>query len=144
MRRWFIFVFFTSISFAGFSQVYLDPDASTDARVDDLISRMTLEEKIGQMTQAERGGIEESGYDDIEDYFIGSVLSGGGSSPSPNTPEAWIDLYNTMQERALSTRLGIPILYGIDAVHGHNNLVDAVIFPHNIGLGCTRNPELVE
>jgi beta-glucosidase len=144
MKKLIILFLLISLPFAGFSQTYLDPDAPVDERVEDLLSRMTLEEKIGQMTQAEKGGVESSGLNDIEDYYLGSVLSGGGSVPYPNTPESWVDLYNSMQNRALSTRLGIPILYGIDAVHGHNNLKDAVIFPHNIGLGCTRNPELVK
>lgn len=132
------------ISLTGFAQTYLDPDAPVDKRVEDLLSSMTLEEKIGQMTQAERGAVVSSDLNDIDDYYLGSVLSGGGSAPSPNTPESWVEMYNSMQNKALSTRLGIPILYGIDAVHGHNNLMNAVIFPHNIGLGCTRNPDLVE
>ena len=124
------------------AQTYLDPDAPVDERVDDLLSRMTLEEKVGQMVQAERGSISGA-LQHIEEYYIGSVLSGGGSVPSPNTTASWVEMYNNMQSRAMSTRLGIPLIYGIDAVHGHNNLKDAVIFPHNIGLGCTRNPELV-
>lgn len=125
------------------AQVYLDQEATIDERVEDLLSRMTLQEKIGQMTQAERGAVEKSGYEDIKTHFLGSVLSGGGSVPNPNTPDAWVDMVNAMQEKAVSTRLGIPLLYGVDAVHGHNNLVNAVIFPHNIGLGSTRNPDLV-
>ncbi len=114
-----------------------------EQRADSLLALMTLEEKIGQMTQAERGTVLSSGLEDIKTYFLGSVLSGGGSVPVPNTVNNWVDLYNGMQDKAAETRLGIPILYGIDAVHGHNNLFGAVIFPHNIGLGCTRNPELI-
>lgn len=124
------------------AQTYLDPDAPVDERVDDLLSRMTLDEKVGQMVQAERGSISGA-LQHIQEYYIGSVLSGGGSVPSPNTTASWVEMYNNMQSRAMSTRLGIPLIYGTDAVHGHNNLKDAVIFPHNIGLGCTRNPELV-
>ncbi|HKK10858.1 MAG TPA: glycoside hydrolase family 3 N-terminal domain-containing protein, partial [Bacteroidales bacterium] len=124
------------------AQTYLDPDAPVEERVEDLLSRMTLEEKVGQMVQAERGSISGA-LQHIEEFYIGSVLSGGGSVPSPNNTASWVEMYNNMQSRAMSTRLGIPLIYGIDAVHGHNNLKDAVIFPHNIGLGCTRNPELV-
>jgi len=133
-----------TLTLSSYGQLYLDPNASIEDRVDDLLSQMTLPEKIGQMTQAERGSVEASGLWDIQQYFLGSVLSGGGSVPNPNTPESWVAMYNNMQSKALSTRLGIPIIYGVDAVHGHNNLKDAVIFPHNIGLGCTRNPDLVQ
>jgi beta-glucosidase len=80
---------------------------------------------------------------DIETYLIGSVLSGGGSGPAVNKVEAWADMVDGFQSQAIKTRLKIPILYGIDAVHGHNNVNGAVVFPHNIGLGVTRNPELV-
>ncbi|MFC6681399.1 glycoside hydrolase family 3 N-terminal domain-containing protein [Nonomuraea ferruginea] len=80
---------------------------------------------------------------DVTAYRLGSVLSGGGSAPSPNTPAAWADMYDRFQNAALATPLGIPILYGVDAVHGHNNVHGATIFPHNIGLGATRDPALV-
>lgn len=103
---------------------------------------MTLDEKIGQMTQAERGMLES--LNDISYYSLGSLLSGGGSSPSPNTQQAWADMYDEYQEIALQSRLGIPLIYGVDAVHGHNNVYGAVIFPHNIGLGCTWNGDLVK
>jgi beta-glucosidase len=122
--------------------VYRDPTASTDARVADLLSRLTLDEKLGQMTQAEREALLD--IQDIATYNLGSILSGGGSTPTPNQPEAWADMVDEYQEQALSTRLGIPLIYGIDAVHGHGNVRGAVIFPHNIGLGATRNPELIE
>jgi beta-glucosidase len=122
--------------------LYQDPTAPIDDRVADLLSRMSLDEKIGQMTQVDRVALRKSQH--IATYHLGSILSGGGSTPSPNTPEAWADMYDSYQEQALSTRLGIPLIYGVDAVHGHNNVKGAVIFPHNIGLGATRNPELVE
>ncbi len=122
--------------------LYLDPAAPIDDRVTDLLARMSLEEKIGQMTLAERDALKN--VEDIAAYHLGALLSGGGSTPSPNTPKSWADMYDGYQEQALSTRLGIPLLYGADAVHGHNNVKGAVIFPHNIGLGATRNPELVE
>ena len=109
--------------------------------IEALISSMTLDEKIGQMTQAERYSATP---DDVRDYYLGSILSGGGSHPTSNTPTGWADMHDDYQNAALSTRLGIPILYGIDAVHGHNNVVGATIFPHNIGLGATRDPNLIE
>ncbi len=109
--------------------------------MEDLLSRMTLAEKIGQMTQVEKGSIKPA---DVTKYFIGSVLSGGGGSPAENTPAAWARMVDGYQKAALDTRLGIPILYGVDAVHGHNNLKGAVIFPHNIGLGAANDPALVE
>jgi beta-glucosidase len=104
---------------------------------------MTLEEKIGQMTQPELSALGD--LTDIARYFVGSVLSGGNSDPAEgNSLQAWRDAYDRCQQQALSTRLKIPLLYGIDAVHGHNNVTGAVIFPHNIGLGCTRDEALVE
>ncbi|MDC2984522.1 glycoside hydrolase family 3 protein [Candidatus Marinimicrobia bacterium] len=124
-----------------------------DHKVDSLVSIMTLEEKIGQMTQVEMRFIEPQ---DIKDLHIGSLLSGGGGTPnlstiskkmdSPleNNPESWVKMYNAYQDYALDTRLGIPLIYGIDAVHGHNNVYGATIFPHNIGLGCTFDTNLVE
>jgi beta-glucosidase len=102
---------------------------------------MTLEEKIGQMTQAEQDALKSS--DEVAQLALGSILNGGNSDPPTNSLKDWTDLYDRLQAAALKSRLGIPLLYGVDAVHGHNNVLGAVIFPHNIGLGCTRNPELV-
>jgi beta-glucosidase len=121
---------------------YQDPGQPVEARVADLLSRMTLDEKIGQMTLAEQSAISDPR--DIATYGLGGILSGGGSAPTPNTPSAWADMVDGFQRAALSSRLGIPIIYGVDAVHGHNNVVGATIFPHNIGLGATRNPALVQ
>ncbi|MFF3503046.1 glycoside hydrolase family 3 N-terminal domain-containing protein [Streptomyces sp. NPDC003247] len=120
---------------------YLDERLPVRKRVADLLSRMTLAEKAGQMTQAERGALTAAG--DIAAYDLGSLLSGGGSTPTPNTPEAWAKMIDTFQLRAQATRLQIPLIYGVDAVHGHNNLVGATVLPHNIGLGATRDPDLV-
>ena len=117
--------------------------SSYDAKVNVLLARMSLEEKIGQMTQAEQEALKDE--NDIQKYFLGSLLSGGSSDPKAgNSLTAWTDLYDGYQTHALKTALAIPLLYGVDAVHGHNNVLGAVIFPHNIGLGCTRNPKLVE
>lgn len=104
------------------------------------VASMTIEEKAGQMIQAERGGIQLS---EIKTYNIGSILSGGGSAPSDNSPEGWVTMINRMEKVSRASTSGIPILYGIDAVHGHNNVENAVIFPHNIGLGAANNPELM-
>jgi beta-glucosidase len=114
-----------------------------DAKAKELLSRMTLEEKVGQMMQVNQASLHD--VSDIEKLFLGSVLSGGSSDPkSGNGLKDWTDHYDSLQSRSQNTRLRIPLLYGIDAVHGHSNVLGAVIFPHNIGLGCTRNPSLVE
>lgn len=119
------------------------PFSSYDKQAKELLAKMTLDEKIGQMIQAENTSLKDP--NDVQKYFLGSILSGGSSDPAAgNSLEAWTNMYEDLQKRAMATRLGIPILYGIDAVHGHNNVLGAVIFPHNIGLGCTRNPKLVE
>jgi beta-glucosidase len=108
-----------------------------------LLARMTLDEKLGQMTQGDHAALDRRPQD-VRDLALGSVLSGGDSPPISNTPSGWADLHDRYQTLALSTRLGIPLLYGVDAVHGFNGLRDATIFPHNIGLGATRDPALVE
>ncbi|GAA1415946.1 glycoside hydrolase family 3 N-terminal domain-containing protein [Catellatospora coxensis] len=120
---------------------YQDPALPVATRVADLLSRMTLDEKLGQMTQAERASVTGG---DITQYRLGSVLSGGGSAPASNNPTSWADLTDGFQNAASATPLKIPLLYGADAVHGHNNVVGATIFPHNIGLGATRDPALVQ
>jgi beta-glucosidase len=122
---------------------YLDPSVPIPDRVHDLLRRMTLAEKVGQMTQAERAQVDEDPTQ-ITDLNLGSLLSGGGSTPETNEPEAWADMVDRYQSYALKTRLGIPLLYGIDSVHGHGNLYGATLIPHNVGLGSTRDPELVE
>ena len=117
--------------------------ASYDPQARELLGQMTLEEKVGQMTQAEQDALKEPS--DVQTYFLGSLLSGGSSDPKAgNSLNAWTDLYDRVQTLSLKTRLGVPILYGIDAVHGHSNVLGATVFPHNIGLGCTRNASLVE
>jgi len=116
---------------------------SFDRQAQELLSGMTLDEKIGQMIQTDYVNLED--FADIEEYFLGSLLFAGSSDPEEgNSLKAWTDAYDKCQKRAINTRLGIPLIFGTDAVHGHSNVLGAVIFPHNIGLGCTNNPELVE
>ena len=116
--------------------------SSIDGEVSNLVSSMTIEEKIGQMTQVDYRYLADKS--EIKKYFLGSILSGGGSTPPTNHPSSWVDLYNSFQEEALKTRLKIPLIYGIDAVHGHNNVLGATMFPHNIGLGCANDKELIK
>ena len=94
------------------------------------------------MTQTERLQVDANASP-IRTWKLGSILSGGGSVPDPNEPEAWADMVDRFQEAAMQTRLHIPILYGIDTVHGDGNMLGATVFPHNIGLGATRDPALV-
>jgi len=108
--------------------------------IPDLLKKMSLEDKVGQMTQAARDYLTPG---DITKYRLGSVLSGGGSVPTINSVEGWRTMVGGFQKEALATPLGIPMIYGVDAVHGHNNLRDATIFPHNIGLGASRDEDLV-
>lgn len=113
-----------------------------DKKVEALLSQMTLDEKIGQMTQVDMNAVKDK--NDIQKYFFGSMLSGGNSDPADISAKGWANAYDDFQSYALKTRLKIPLIYGIDAVHGHDNVNGAVIFPHNIGLGASRNPKLVE
>ena len=125
------------------------PDVMTDpatlAFVEDLMSRMTVEEKVGQVIQADIGSISPA---DLAAYPLGSILAGGNSAPGGDErapAQAWVDLARTFRAAA-AARPGarIPLMFGIDAVHGHNNVVGATLFPHNIGLGAARNPDLIE
>jgi beta-glucosidase len=150
MKAWpTTFGVFASVSLAGVlvsSSAAAPPGAgklsARDAEAKALLGSMTLEEKVGQMTQPEQDRLSAS---DIQTYSFGSVLSGGNSDPKAgNSLLAWTDMYDALQKQALQTRLKIPILFGVDAVHGHNNVLGAVVFPHNIGLGATRDAKLVE
>lgn len=112
-----------------------------EERVNVLLGEMTLSEKVGQMTQVEKNSITP---EEVSKYGIGSVVSGGGGNPTPNTPQTWAHMVRPFQEAALQSAKGIPLLYGADAVHGHSNVVGASIFPHNIGLGAARDVELMK
>lgn len=119
------------------------PLTAYDAPAKKLLATLSLEEKIGQMTQPDQKFLKS--IDDIEKYHLGSLLSGGDSDPKAgNSLGAWTEMYERYQKRALAAKPRIPLLYGVDSVHGMNNVLGAVVFPHNIGLGCTRNAKLVE
>lgn len=122
--------------------VYMDSSKDIEERIDALMAQMTLEEKVAQMVQPEQDDI---GLSEIKRYGVGSVLSGGGSAPAiGNSAENWQKNVNDMKQAALDSRLGIPLLYGVDAVHGHNNVDSATIFPHNIGLGAANDEDLMK
>jgi beta-glucosidase len=121
---------------------YQDASLPIEDRVNDLLSRMTPAEKIGQLALVDKSKISQP--EDIARYGIGALLSGGGSKPPENTPRAWLDMVNGFQDQAQTTRLRIPLLYGVDANHGHANVFGATVFPHAIGLGATDDPELVK
>lgn len=121
--------------------LYRDETKSVEERVEDLLGRMTINEKIGQMALVEKNSLLLK--TDIASFGLGGLLSGGGGGPSTNDPEAWFAMVNGFQHTAQSTRLGIPLLYGVDAVHGHSNVYGATIFPHAIGLGASGDEDLV-
>lgn len=138
-------------------ELYQDATQPTELRVADLLAQMTPEEKVGQMTlinlsrlmgsgEWDRGPLNEAWLKTVlDEHQVGALLSGGGAAPLPNTPQSWAETTNDLQAYTLEhSRLGIPLLYGIDAVHGHNNVLGATIYPHNLGLGASWNPELVE
>lgn len=112
-------------------------------RVQRLLTSMTLEEKVGQMTQADYDALKGR-YDDITTYSLGSVLWGGNTELPDVTAANWRRVSGELQELASRSRLRIPLVLGIDAVHGHNNVTNAVIMPHNVGLGASRNAAVVE
>ncbi|HET8542351.1 MAG TPA: glycoside hydrolase family 3 N-terminal domain-containing protein [Anaeromyxobacter sp.] len=115
---------------------------SIASRVAELLGRMTLDEKLGQMTLIDKQFLATES--DIATYGLGGLCSGGGSPPATNTPAGWADMVDGFQRAALSSRLAIPILYGADAVHGHGDVYGATVFPHNVGLGAARDPQLVQ
>ena len=121
---------------------YRNPALPTEQRIDDLLARMTLDEKIGQMALVEKNSIKNTA--DIAAYGLGAVLSGAGGKPDNNTPLGWKQMVAGYSAAAQGSRLGIPILYGADANHGNGNVPGATIFPHAIGLGAANDPALTE
>lgn len=121
---------------------YQNPNLPIEDRVNDLMARMDNADKIGQMALVEKNSIHN--LDDIAKYGLGALLSGGGQKPDDNTPAGWLEMVNNFQAQTKKTCLQIPLLYGVDANHGHGNVPGATIFPHFIGLGATQNAELVE
>ena len=125
----------------------LAEDPAIEKRIDELMAKMTVEEKVGQIVQ---GDIASLTPDDVRKYRLGSVLAGGNSDPGGKydaTPAQWLALADAFYEASMDTGKGgqaIPILFGIDAIHGQSNIVGATLFPHNIGLGATRNPDLMQ
>lgn len=134
-----IFIF---VAFCLININCVNENVTKESFIKNILDKMTLEEKVGQMTQVDKRMLDSD--EDIATYFLGSILSGGGAVPKDNTPKGWVKMVNDYQDQALSTRLKIPLIYGIDAVHGHNNVVGATTFPQNIGLGCTNDPDLIK
>jgi beta-glucosidase len=137
-----VVVVFAVVVMASASPLIGKLDPVVEARIAALLKDMPLEEKIGQMTQSERLYTTPA---DVKKFFLGSVLSGGGSWPSTgNTPQDWADMVDAYQAAALAASpRKIPFIYGQDGVHGVNNVYGAVVFPHQVGLGATRDPELL-
>ena len=122
------------------------PNAAVEAHVRSIVAGMTLEQKVGQMTQADIRSITP---DDVRRYYIGSILNGGGAWPSMNmhsSVEDWLKLSDAFTKASMSTdmKVKVPVIWGTDAVHGHNNVYGATLFPHNIGLGAAHDPALIE
>ena len=122
--------------------LYKQRDQPIEARLNDLMVRMSLEEKIGQMALVDKNSLSD--YQDVAQYGLGAVLSGAGAKPENNTPEGWLDMVSEIKDQTNNSRLAIPLLFGVDANHGHGNVPGATIFPHNIGLGASSSEELVK
>ena len=123
-----------------------DSAEAIELRITAIIEKMTVEQKVGQMVQPE---IQEITYEDVKKYHIGSILNGGGSFPDEEksaSVDDWLEMADQYYKASTDTSnggTGIPLIWGTDAVHGHNNVYGATLFPHNIGLGATHNPSLV-
>lgn len=139
----FLFMFMRQITSPSIpdNPLYLDTSFSVSTRVDNLLSLMTLDEKIGQMALVEKNSIKK--LSDVSQYGLGGILSGFGGRPKDNTPLGWKQMVENFSKESYSSRLEIPILYGVDAIHGHSNVPGATVFPHFIGLGASGNQTLV-
>lgn len=122
-------------------------DPAVETRVDEILAKLTLEQKVGQVIQGDSGSVTP---EDVKKYRLGSVLSGGNSAPGPKAyadADTWLeaaDAYFAASVDPEGVEIAVPVIWGIDAVHGHANLTGAVVFPHNIGLGAANNPDLIE
>ncbi|PHR94241.1 MAG: hypothetical protein COA69_01190 [Robiginitomaculum sp.] len=123
----------------------IKPDPALEARIDEILESLSLEQKVGQTIQADIGSVTP---EDIRTYPLGSILNGGNSAPHGNmraSREVWLALADAFWEASMHENgAGIPIMWGTDAVHGNNNVAGATIFPHNIGLGASADAELIE
>ena len=134
-----------SDSWASLAPLPLDP--VIEAKIDEILPKLTLEQKVGQVIQADSGSVTP---DEVREYRLGSVLSGGNSAPGPlpyAEAKAWLEMADKYYNASIDSEgveIAIPIIWGIDAVHGHANLKGAIIFPHNVGLGAMNNPDLIE
>ncbi len=122
-------------------------DPAIEAQIDEILPKLTLEQKVGQIIQADNSSVTP---EEVKKYRLGSVLSGGNSAPGPlpyADADTWVEMADAYFEASIDTQgveIAIPIILGIDAVHGHANLEGAIVFPHNIGLGAARNPDLIQ
>ena len=145
----FVLILCSIIAYGEETPAYLRTDLPIEQRIEDLLQRMTLQEKLGQMVQIDLGCIGKGENEAllqkaIIDYGVGSILSGGSGSPFENTPAGWAKLSNKLRKLSRETRLKIPVLYGVDAVHGHNMVPGATIYPHNLAVAATFNRELAQ
>src|SRR5687768_3390374 len=124
----------------------LEKDAAIEEKVASLLKKMTVEEKVGQVIQGDIASLTPA---DMKQYHLGSILNGGGSAPGGDEwapPKKWLELADEFYYASIDTSnggVGIPMIWGTDAMHGHSNIVGAVLFPHNVGLGATNNPKLL-
>ena len=159
--RYFVFIYYSiSILISGCDRskdykkinlwnkiVPLPLDPNIEKQIDEMLPKLTLEQKVGQVIQADSGSATP---EDVKKYRLGSVLSGGNSAPGPfpyADSKTWLEMADKYYNSSIddeNVELAIPIIWGIDAVHGHANLKGAIVFPHNIGLGAMNNPDLIE